>query len=138
MRATYLLFDEIFDALGGIEKASAALGTDAWVLRKVEQPADKNGREPTVKLVQKTLETLSTGGFLAQNLNDELLMHFAGPARRYTIRPEWLSEIELIIGAIKSGLGLAREGTMLCPVHGEPITIISAGVFYCEACGKGR
>lgn len=140
MRAMHLLFDDIFEILGGVENAAEVLGTNIWVLRKIEEPVDRNGREPTVKLVQKTLGKLSILNLpAAQTLTDELLGHFVMPAHRYLIRPDTLALLERIWAAVKNGGDPTyREATVFCQHDGTPLMFLADGKTHCTVCaGKG-
>lgn len=136
MRPRFLIYSDTFDELGGVRLVSRILGVEEGTVRKYEEDPARSGREMPVPGVIDVLAALSARqAERSQALVDEILCHFAAPARRKVVRE----------GAIEEAFQILNNGnghrSPRCPGCGATLKqsgmLMGQTVYMCPGC-KGR
>jgi len=144
MRPIFLVINSMVFELG-MDRVAGSFGVSGAMVYKYGEDPDESGKDIPLRHLIKLLELsgLAPHNYKLQNDLDELLSHFAIPAKRRIIREDGILDLETAVHALK-GLtnGRRYEGSSLCPTCGNPLTIISKDratlVYSCRTClGKG-
>lgn len=144
MRPRHLIFDELFDVMGGPDEVAGFLGVANWTVRKYEEDPGRSGREMPVpvldKLFVKAGDLMHNARF--QDLIDELLNSFARLAGRRVIRGDHAEMIKSMLDGngndydkIKSEQ-VARCVQCFAPMRVEGRTTNGLIIYRCLVCGE--
>lgn len=133
MRPRFLIYSDAFDELGGVRLVSRILGVEEGTVRKYEEDPERSGREMPVPAVIDVLAALSARqAGRSQALVDEVLSHFATPARRKILRD---GAIEQAFEILKNGNGNSHAR---CPGCGAGLKdsgmLMGQTVYTCPGC----
>ena len=105
MRTRYLIAADMIEQLGGPEKVGSLLGVEEGTVRKYAEDPERSGRDiPVNKLLRLiSLAAAQETNEALQNILDELLAHFAAPAKRKIVRDCALLEVEEALFHLKNG-----------------------------------
>ena len=139
MRPRHLIYDAMFDALGGVAVAAKLMGVPEGTARTWEQSPDRSGREMPVKNVIDIISLCASAetNAILQELAEELIRHFIDPAKRVLVSRDPVVEIERALIALRAaGYGNDRRGCHTC---GGDLSIKGymdcQPVFGCSKCG---